>query len=113
MVDVTDIAREKLVDYMAQNNLNSPLRIMLMQGGCSGPALGIGLDEQKDGDIVTTKEGLTFLIDRELLAECGNVSVDFIDNGNRSGFIITTSKPLAGVGNGCNSGSCGSSGCGC
>ncbi|MBM9604966.1 IscA/HesB family protein [Desulfopila inferna] len=113
MVDVTTLAQEKLNEYMLQNNISSPLRVMLMEGGCSGPALGLALDEEKKSDDVTTLDELTFLIEKNLLSECGEVSIDFVDAGSQSGFSITSSNPLPGAGSGCHSGSCGSGGCGC
>jgi len=38
---------------------------------------------------------------------CGEIKVDFIDDGFRSGFSIYSAKPVAGGGSAC--GSCGSS----
>jgi Fe-S cluster assembly iron-binding protein IscA len=52
---------------------------------------------------------LTFLVDNNLLDTCGSIKVDFIDAGMRSGFSISSAKPLS-SGGGCSSGaSCGSS----
>ncbi len=112
MVEVTDSAQEKLAEYMVQNNITSPLRVMMMQGGCSGPALGLALDEEKDNDEVTSLAKVTVLVEKELLLQCGNIVVDFVDAGSRSGFSISSDKPLPGGGGGCSSGSCGSGGCG-
>jgi Fe-S cluster assembly iron-binding protein IscA len=33
MFEVTDLASQNLKAYMKQNNINSPLRVALMQGG--------------------------------------------------------------------------------
>lgn len=106
---VADTAVEKLKEYMLQNNIDSPLRIALMQGGCSGPALGLAVDEKKNKDEVFQKKELTFLIEKDLLDLCGAVSLEYIDAGPRSGFSITTANPVGGAGCGgsCSSGSCG------
>ena len=33
MLEVTDLASKKLKDYLADNNIESPVRVSLMQGG--------------------------------------------------------------------------------
>ncbi len=54
---------------------------------------------------------MTFLVDNNLLDTCGTIKIDFIDAGMRSGFSISSSKPIGG--GGCSSSaSCGTSGCG-
>ncbi|WP_028580691.1 IscA/HesB family protein [Desulfogranum japonicum] len=110
MFEVSATATEKLTAYLKENNVTSPLRIIVMNGGCSGPALGLALDEQKPGDEVFEQESLTFLMEKELMEQCGDVSIDFIDAGAQSGFHVRSSVPLPG-GGGCSS--CGSGGCGC
>ncbi|BHH85613.1 IscA/HesB family protein [Desulforhopalus sp. 52FAK] len=113
MLVVTSQANEKLVEYMKDNNISSSLRIALMQGGCSGPSLGLALDEKKPGDELFEEQTLTFLIEKHLLEQCGDITVDYLDAGSRSGFSISSKNPLPGAGTGCSSGSCGSGGCGC
>ena len=95
---------------MEQNNIDSALRIALMQGGCSGPSLGLALDEPKNNDTIFENNSLKFLIEKGLLETCGSINVEFIDAGPRSGFGITSAKPLGGgggCGGSCSSGSCG------
>ena len=72
--------------------------------------MGLALDEPKDTDDVTEQDGLKFLVDKGLTAQCGEIKVDFIDAGPRSGFSITSKMPLGG--GGCSSGSCASGSCG-
>ena len=106
---VTDIAVSKLKEYIEQNNIDSALRVALMQGGCSGLSLGLALDEPKDDDTVFENTSLKFLIEKGLLETCGSIKVDYIDAGPRSGFSITSSNSIGGGGCGgsCSSGSCG------
>jgi Fe-S cluster assembly iron-binding protein IscA len=70
----------------------------------------LALDEPKENDEKYEQDGLTFLVDNNLLDTCGTIKVDFIDAGMRSGFSISSEKPLGG--GGCSSGSCASNGCG-
>jgi iron-sulfur cluster assembly accessory protein len=111
MIEVTELAHDRLQEYLAQNNISSPIRLMLMQGGCSGSALGLAIDEPQENDEVVTLKDLTFLIEDSLLQQLGEISIDYTDAGARTGFSITSSNPIEG--GGCSSGSCGSGGCGC
>lgn len=113
MLNISDLATEKLLEYLKDNNISSSLRVAVMQGGCSGPALGLALDEKKATDESFDYKGLTVLVEKSLLDQCGSISVDFVDAGPRSGFSISSETPLPGAGDGCSSGSCGSGGCGC
>lgn len=113
MLDISDLATEKLLAYLKENNISSSLRVALMQGGCSGPSLGLALDEKKETDESYDFQGLTLLVEKSLLEQCGTINVDYVDAGPRSGFSVSSSIPLPGAGGGCSSGSCGSGGCGC
>jgi iron-sulfur cluster assembly accessory protein len=112
MLEVTSGANEKLVEYMVSNKITSALRVFVNQGGCSGPALGLALDEQKENDMVFSKEPLVFLVEEALLKQCGTITVDYINGANHSGFSVKSTMPLPGA-TGCNPDSCGSGRCGC
>jgi Fe-S cluster assembly iron-binding protein IscA len=73
--------------------------------------LGLALDEPKETDAKYEQDGLTFLVDNNLLDTCESIKIDFVDSGMRSGFSISSTKPIDG--GGCSSSAgCGSSGCG-
>jgi len=72
--------------------------------------LGLALDEPKENDVKVEEGDLTFLVDNDLMNNCGDIKVDFIESGMRSGFTISSRIPVSG-GGGCGS-SCGSGGCG-
>jgi iron-sulfur cluster assembly protein len=72
----------------------------------------LALDEPKENDDTYNVEGLKFVVDKGLIANCREIKIDFIDAGARSGFSISSPVPLSGTGS-CAS-SCGSGGsCGC
>ncbi|MDX9834232.1 MAG: hypothetical protein RBT36_03355 [Desulfobulbus sp.] len=66
--------------------------------------MGLALDEPKTSDQVFEEDSLKFMMDSDLLTQCGTVKVDFIEAGYRSGFSITAANPLGG--GSCSSGSC-------
>lgn len=119
MIEVTETAAKKINEYYEANKVEMPLRVAAMQG-CSGPSLGLALDDKKDNDAVSEiTGGITVLVDNDLLTHCGGIKVDFIEAsscstggcGGGGGFAVTSTNPLADAGSGCG-GSC-SSGCGC
>ena len=67
------------------------------------------LDEPKDTDESYQINELTYIIDKALLAQVGEVKVDYVDNGWQQGFTLSSAKPLGGGGGG---GGCGTS-CSC
>jgi Fe-S cluster assembly iron-binding protein IscA len=68
--------------------------------------LGLALDEPKANDKVYDLAPLKIVIDDSLQGELGAVSVDYSDSVWRSGFKITSAKPIGGGGGGCDSGKC-------
>jgi Fe-S cluster assembly iron-binding protein IscA len=67
----------------------------------------LALDEPKESDAKYEQDGLTFLVDNNLLDTCGSIKIDFMDAGMRSGFSISSTKPIGG--GGCSSEGCSSS----
>ncbi len=113
MLEVTEMAGQKLKAYLEENKIESAVRVALMSG-CGGPSLGLALDEAKETDATADQGGVQVIIDNDLLGQCGAVRVDFTKGsgcGCSSGFSVTSSTPLSGTNGGCG-GSCSSGGCG-
>jgi Fe-S cluster assembly iron-binding protein IscA len=117
MFEVSELATAKLTEYLDQNNLTSAIRVAAMSG-CSGPALGLALDEQKENDATVQIGDLNLLIDNDLISILGTVTIDFVEPtesgcgcGGGGGFQVTSTNPLPGSGGGCGN-DC-ASGCGC
>ncbi len=110
MFEITKAALENLKNYLQQNKIDSPIRIALMQGGCSGATLSLALDTTQETDHSFEQDGLEFLVEKDLLQKCGSLKVDYIDAGYQSGFSITSANPV-GEGGGCTPGACGSGSC--
>jgi len=58
------------------------------------------LDEPKEEDKAFEYDSLKMIIADDLLDELGTVTVDYSDSAWRSGFAISSSKPLKGGGGG-------------
>ncbi|QJB55456.1 IscA/HesB family protein [Pseudodesulfovibrio sp. zrk46] len=112
MISVTPPAAQAFSDYF-KDKTASPIRIHLIDGGCSGMRLSLALDEKRDDDHAIDQEGFQFLVNKELAEATGKLSIDMSEYG----FTINSENPVGG--GGCASGSCGSaggcssSGCGC
>lgn len=115
MLAVTESAAKNVKDYLSQQNIDSPVRISLMSGGCSGPSLSLSLDEAQENDLTLEQDGVIFIMDKGLASTCGVVKVDFVESKggcgcSGGGFSITSEKPLPGGGRSGCGGSC-ASGC--
>ncbi|MGB5686779.1 MAG: IscA/HesB family protein [Candidatus Electrothrix sp.] len=118
MIEVTATALENVKKYLREQKIESAIRIAMMSGGCSGPSLGLGLDEAKEDDLTFEQDGVNFLVEKSLVETCGTITVDFIEDSTSGcgcsggGFSIKSEKSLSGdeksgCGCSCTSGSCG------
>jgi Fe-S cluster assembly iron-binding protein IscA len=64
----------------------------------------MALDEPKENDEVFNEDGLTFLINKELLDTVKPISVEFVETPRGSGFAVKSS--LTNKEGGCGSCSC-------
>lgn len=94
MFTATQEARQKLIEYLETNTIDSAVRVFASPGGCSGVSLAMALDEKRPGDKEFTHDGLTFLIEKQLLVKSGGIKIDYVEQGMKSGFIVTSEKPL-------------------
>jgi iron-sulfur cluster assembly protein len=56
----------------------------------------MALDEPKDDDEVTVNNGITYMINKQLLDEVKPVSVEFMESPHGSGFAINSNLKKAG-----------------
>ena len=104
MFEVTENASDKIKELLKDKE-SAPIRIMMSQGGCSGPALGMAIDEATEEDEVFDDRGLTYVIERDLYEEVKPLKVDYVKNPMGEGFSISSGMPMAGGCEGCH-GSC-------
>jgi uncharacterized membrane protein len=57
---------------------------------------------------VSEAGGFTFLVEKDLMSQTGNIKIDM----TYYGFVVESENPVSDGGSGCSSGSCGSGGCG-
>ena len=69
----------------------------------------MALDEPAGDDAVVDSHGIKFMMDaqtREIVQQSGGLTIDFVDENHRRGYMLRLGKP----GEDCKSGGC--SGCG-
>lgn len=107
MINITPIAQEKLTAYLAENKVEPKVRVYLPAGGCGGGQISLTLDRPNAEDITTQAGDLELFMARSLYEQLGAVTIDFKDDGQDSGFVVESEKPLPA------DDSCGCDGCSC
>lgn len=76
--------------------------------------MSLALDEPKESDEVFANDGVKYIIDPDLVKRTGNITIDFVDMGWRSGFSVSSERPVLGGGTCSPGGSCAPQGtCSC
>jgi iron-sulfur cluster insertion protein len=91
MITITESARTKIADIIAEeNNPQLRLRMFVEGGGCSGFSYGFTLDEQKNEDDFEISAGSSsVLIDAASAMYIEDATVDYEETFMSSGFKIT------------------------
>jgi iron-sulfur cluster assembly accessory protein len=108
MLTITDTAADKAKEILtAEGKANWGIRLYVEGGGCCS-SYGLDLAETAtDNDEVVEKNGLKVFIDKGTMQSVEGLVMDFIDDGERQGFVLTGGPSSCGTGN---DSSCG---CGC
>jgi iron-sulfur cluster assembly accessory protein len=91
VVTITDKAAEKATAILAaEGKDNWGLRIYSSEGGCCGPSYGLDIDERPSADDeVIEKNGLMVFVDKNTLPALTGMQLDYYDDGEREGFILS------------------------
>lgn len=103
MLTVTDKASAVIKDFLKDKKPGASIRVFLNMG-CSGPSLGMALDDANaDADEVISVGGTNFVVEKEFFNQVKPITIDFITTPQGAGFKLTSSLP---EGRGCGSCSC-------
>ena len=101
MVTLTDIAAEKVTEFLASQE-DAPdtagLRVGVRGGGCSGFQYALALDEQRDGDKVFEDHGIRVIVDEQSLQYVDGSVVDFKESMMGAGFEVSNPNVVAACG---------------
>lgn len=90
-IEVTDAAVEKVKEIVKKQGMegNFSLRIEVKPGGCAGYSYEFALDdEQKSGDIIVEKNGMSIVVDPASAEALKGAVIDYVETLNRSGFKV-------------------------
>lgn len=82
------VAEVKSLLTLAEN-AGKHMRYYVEQGGCSGMQYGMIFDEQRDGDLVSSEDGISVLVDPISADFLRGTVVEFSDALTGGGFKIT------------------------
>ncbi len=94
MVTISELAADKAKKILiAEGKAEWGLRIYTAGGGCCGPSYGMDIDENPaEGDQIIERNGLRLFVDKDTFKNLSGMEVDFIDEGEKQGFVITGGK---------------------
>jgi len=90
MINITENARAKIIDLLAEeNNPKLALRAFVQGGGCSGFSYGFTFDEeQNDDDFVVEEAGFKLYVDSMSMQYMTGANVDYKEDIMGSSFVI-------------------------
>ncbi len=101
MVNLTDIAAEKVAEFMSGQGAEGDvvgLRVGVKGGGCSGFQYALALDEKRDDDHVFEIAGIRVLVDPASMQYVDGSTVDFTESFMGSGFEVSNPNVVASCG---------------
>lgn len=93
---VSKAASEKLAEYQGKN-----IRVYIAGAGWGGPRFGLALDEPKKDDFVFERNGVNFIVDKQLENMLPQLHIDYQTSFAGEGFVVNT-----GTDSSCDSGCC-------
>lgn len=94
MVTLEPGAGHAIQSLLAEQGIQRPIRIELRFSGCCDPTLGLSVDAIRESDLVQELDGLTFVISPETHHVVGDVTISYVEETGRKGFVLTPSKPV-------------------
>lgn len=97
MITITDSAKDKIQDILAEeNNPKMKLRMFVQGGGCSGFSYGFTLDEeQNEDDFVFPAGSASVLVDSMSAMYVEGATVDYVEDLMGSSFKIQNPQAVS------------------
>ncbi len=120
-IEVSTEAQGQLKEILKGQRPGLSVRVFVQLGGgggcCGGGGaqFGMALDTPKNGDKTYSVDGISLLVDPYSLEYLNGANIQYVKEGEESGFKIDSPNMPKSVegGDSCGSGGCGSGGCGC
>jgi Fe-S cluster assembly iron-binding protein IscA len=79
---------------LADKGVPQPIRIELNLSGCCDASLCLHLDTILGTDFILESDGLKFVMGPKTYELVGEVTISYVDEIGRKGFVLTSSKPI-------------------
>jgi Fe-S cluster assembly iron-binding protein IscA len=95
MIDVNQEALQAMKEFLAEKNLQKPIRIHLQSTGCCDASLGLTVDDARPDDIIQDVCGISFLISPDVSELTGHITISYRSDKLNTGFMLTSEKPVS------------------
>lgn len=97
MITITDLAAEKLKKVLDEEGKSHwGIRLYIAGGGCCA-SYGLDLAENSsENDKVIEKNGIRLFVDKESMPAVSGMTIDYVDDGMRQGFILSGGQSSCG-----------------
>ncbi len=95
MVQLEPGAGQAIRAFLAEQGCQGPIRIDLNSTGCCDVSLGLSVDQLRPSDLVEEVDGLQLVMSPETYQLVGEVTISFVDEEGKRGFVLFSSKPVS------------------
>jgi len=88
MVQITDIARDRIKEILEKESGKSLRRYIQGMGGGGQPRVGMALDEPKENEPTVAVNGIDVLVAEDTRPYVEGMVVDYVTNQFGEGFVI-------------------------
>ena len=81
--------------FLADKGIQQPIRIDTNFSGCCDASLCLCVDNILETDLTVELEGLTFVINPDTYQLVGEVTISYVDERGRKGFLLKSGKPIS------------------
>jgi Iron-sulphur cluster biosynthesis. len=94
LITIDQPAIEAIRKELYGKGLPLTVRIDIRSSGCCDASLSLVSNTADESDLIESVEDLTICISPDIYELVGIVSISYVDDDQKKGFVLTSSKPL-------------------
>jgi len=95
MIIVTPQTIDAIRAFLPEKDFQKPIRIHLYSTGCCDASLGLIADAARANDLIQEIQGITFVISPEVSKLTGDITITYVAEKYRTGFVLTSERPIS------------------
>lgn len=95
MITATPEAIDAIRSFLAEKEIQKPIRIHLRSTGCCDASLGLRADERHEDDWMEDVQGVLFVIGKDLEKMTGDITIAASADPQETGFVVTAENPIS------------------